>query len=384
MQSTTLNDINDFVLYKQHLIDYSTSQDLIKVIKDIGGLHATSSTTPYLSLFARTRDFTPEKLDNALYINKSLGKIRGIRKTLYIFPKEIIPIVSIATNNLVLNQSKRALEFRGISSEEYKEISELVLKKIADKGEMTASEIKKALKTEQNISYILYHMCDQKLLIRAKPRKYSLFSTYFPDLELSEWNEQQAIIKLVQHYLNAFGPASQEDIAWWTGLGKITILNALNHFQDKIVYIDISDLNKNLLILQTDTAFLRKKLSFRKSNVNLLPALDPFLMGYKERERLIHSKYYSYVFDRTGNATSTILLNGQVIGIWDILKEKNPIIKLFLFEATEEAILSDILLKAKRIGEFITFKEVLIKICDSMIPLNRKTAGSVMSPLKEC
>jgi hypothetical protein len=39
---------------------------------------------------------------------------------------------------------------------------------------------------------------------------------------------------------------------------------------------------------------------------------------------------------------------------------------------------------AKKIGKFIVNREAQIKECDSMVPLTRRTAGGVMSPLKEC
>jgi len=107
-------------------------------------------------------------------------------------------------------------------------------------------------------------------------------------------------------------------------------------------------------------------------------------MGYKEHERCLNPKYYYYVFDRSGNATSTILLNGEVIGVWDIAEKAEPLIKLFLFEEAEKTVLNDIRIMAKKIGKFIVDGEVQIKECTSMVPLTRRTAGGVMSPLKGC
>jgi hypothetical protein len=76
------NQINHFVLKKQHLAG-STSTDLVQIVRDVGGLHATSSTTPYLSLLARMPRFEKADLDSALYEQRTLGKIRCVRKTIY-------------------------------------------------------------------------------------------------------------------------------------------------------------------------------------------------------------------------------------------------------------------------------------------------------------
>ncbi|MFX1508614.1 MAG: winged helix DNA-binding domain-containing protein [Promethearchaeota archaeon] len=386
MKSLTLNDINNFLLYKQHLTELTRTQNLIELVKDIAGLHATIPMTPYLSLFARSDGFTKELLDEELYVKKHLGKIRSIRKTLYIFPQELIPVFHVATKRINEKQSKKALEHRGISLGTYQTISDSILEILRDKKEdMTALEIKKALHTKLNISYILYLMCDQKLIIRSRPRKYFLFKEYFPDLDIASLDEPKAYTQLIQYYLGAFGPVSEQDIIWWTGLGKTIIQSALTRIQDEVAEVEILDLDKNLLLLQSDIDLIEKTSSdLRENIVNLLPALDSYIMGYKERDRyFLSNNHSSFVFDRTGNATSIILSDGRIIGVWDVIKDDKPKVKFFLFKEPKDIIRDLIRQKAKKIGKFIYNTDVLITECDSMIPLNERTAGSFMSPLKE-
>lgn len=114
--------------------------------------------------------------------------------------------------------------------------------------------------------------------------------------------------------------------------------------------------------------------------VNMLPSLDSYLMGYKDRERYLDREHYSYVFDRSGNATSTILLDGKVLGIWDV---DQPFIKIFFFENLEGRVLRETYSKARSIGRFMTGKEIEVKECHSMVPLTQRTAGAIMSPLKD-
>ncbi|MFX0124640.1 MAG: winged helix DNA-binding domain-containing protein [Candidatus Hodarchaeota archaeon] len=385
MINITLKDINKLVLYKHHLTEDSRTRDLIEVVKDIAGLHATIPMTPYLSLFARIDNFTKDLLDEELYVKRLLGKIRSIRRTLYIFPHEMILTIHLATNKMVEKQSRKALEFRGISLDTYKSISESILGILKDKNkEMTSLEIKAALQTKLNISYILYLMCDQMLLIRTRPRKYFPFDEYFPNFTYLNMKEIEAIILLVQYYLRSFGPVSEEDIIWWTGLRKTQIKRALNQIQDEILQVRISNLNKTLLMLQSDIELIEKSRHIEKKVINLLPALDPYIMGYKERERyFLSNNHYSYVFDRTGNGTSVILYEGRIIGVWDVISDERPILKFFLFEDIEDELINLITQKAQKIGKFVSNKEVMIKECDSMIPLNERTAGSFMSPLKK-
>ena len=111
-----------------------------------------------------------------------------------------------------------------------------------------------------------------------------------------------------------------------------------------------------------------------------MPSLDPYIMGYKIRERYLYQKYYNYVFDRSGNATFSILLNGNIIGVWDVIESY---VKIFIFQEINNEILQEIHKKAKKIGTFFLGKNVKVKECKSMVPLTERTAGSVMSPLKD-
>ncbi|UCE14231.1 MAG: AlkZ family DNA glycosylase [Candidatus Heimdallarchaeota archaeon] len=384
MMKITLKDANLLTLHKHHLMKVeSRLQNIVKIVEDIGGLHATGTKVPYLSLFARTANFSVrEELDEELFAKKNLGKIRCMRKTLFILPKDLIPIVFAATKETVLKTSKKYLEYRGISSDQYKEISKSIVN-ILKGEEMTSSEVKKNLQTKLNISAILNVMCDQGILLRSHPRKYSLFMDYFPEISLSNLNNQEAINLLVHQYLHSFAPVTEKDIIWWSGLTKTKIKEALSNLQGDLLNIEISDLPGNFILPHSDLKLLRG-LNFSKSPViNLLPWLDPYLMGYKERDRYLDNKHYDMVFDRSGNATSTILLDGRVIGIWDYTTGSEATIKLFLFEESEE-VRREIYTEAQRIGKFIAHKEVPIRQCDKMIPLPQRTAGSFMSPLKEC
>ena len=103
-----LNSVNRFRLHKQHLTDESRSEDVVQIARDIYGLHATNPTTPYVSLLARARDFTRDKLDRELYVNKTLGKIRCVRTTVHVLPRETIPIAFAAT------KSHRRTQFGGL------------------------------------------------------------------------------------------------------------------------------------------------------------------------------------------------------------------------------------------------------------------------------
>ena len=118
--------------------------------------------------------------------------------------------------------------------------------------------------------------------------------------------------------------------------------------------------------------------------MNLLPRLDPYLMGYKDRDRYVSHRDYEFIFDRSGNATSTIILDGRVVGIWDIAEKPKPLLKMFIFEKSGENLVKSLISEGKKVGKFITGQDVDIVMCKDMMPLTKRTMGGFMSPLKDC
>ena len=62
MNKFTLDEVNQFILDKQHLTEGSKGDDVMQVVKDVCALHAQVPTTPYLSLFQRMRDFNQKEV----------------------------------------------------------------------------------------------------------------------------------------------------------------------------------------------------------------------------------------------------------------------------------------------------------------------------------
>ena len=60
-------------------------------------LHSTEPATVYLSLHARVDGLTVEDVDRALYDDRSLVKQLAMRRTLFVFPRDVLGAVVIAS-----------------------------------------------------------------------------------------------------------------------------------------------------------------------------------------------------------------------------------------------------------------------------------------------
>lgn len=391
MDTLDWNSVNRYLMHKQHLSQEAKTDDILQIAMALVGLHATAPTTPYLSLLARTGTFTKDQLEQELYAHSTLVRIKCFRRTIFMLPAALVPIAFSACRSLSLLTAKQYDRYLGMHKKEYDRRTESITS-ILKGRRLTASELKKELSVTKSLSGIINHMCDQGLIVRGKSKSgwksnlhyYHLFKDLYPEIDLDAYEESEAIALLLKLYVGSYGPVTLTDIAWWSGLTKTVVRKHLDHLSDRIVPTKITGLDGDFLMTRDDLEDLSSFAPPEEDTINLLPLMDPYVMGYKDRARYLDTDRYHYVFDRSGNGTPTILLNGKIIGIWDASDSKNSVIKIFLFKMDmDPKTISQIAQQAEKMGRFLTEKDVQIRICDTMIPLHERTAGGFMTPLHD-
>lgn len=365
MRELNLDTVNRMVLRKQHLAEDSRARDVLRVADDICGLHATGTVEPYLSLFARMPGFEKGDLDQELYVDRSMVKMRCMRGTLHILTAEMAPMVHAATRAMVDRLSSRYAQFRGLGAERYPGVSQAIMEVVRGR-EMTPAQIKSEVGTDDNIAAAISLMCDHGLLARigsrdnwrAKSYRYAIFAERYPTIDLARYGESEGVALLVHRYLRSYGPATVNDIAWWSGLSKRTVLDALEVIGGQTVTVGMAGMDGDFVMLRSDEGLLERVSHEGGWTVNLLPALDPYIMGYKERRRYLDHARYDQVFDRGGNATSTVLVDGRVVGVWAFVEGPEAAVRLTLFEEVEGALSRLIEERARQVGRFLAGGEV--------------------------
>jgi len=361
--------INSYLAHKQHLLPASRLSDVVQVTRDIVALHATAATGPYLSLWARVPDFQRQMLENALYERRELVRVHCMRMTVHAVPSDEVPFFFQA-----YLERHASAEFRGWESllvqagmcqegeaEAFlKQLHRQVLDVLTEKGPSTVQQISQAVpelkaKIRHDVgksyegeftigSRLVPTMCMLGLLVRARPRgswrsnlyEYAALSEWLPDVDLKSVTPQEARVWLVQRYLAALGPATLDDIQWWTGFSKGEAEEALEALKPAAVEVVIEDLGDGYLMLADDAQRLHDFARPGVPYVFLLPGLDPYIMGYRDRHRFLASEHRTKVFDRAGNAMPTVWVNGRVVGAWGQRRDGSVIYGLFETVGEEE------------------------------------------------
>jgi hypothetical protein len=327
------------------------------VAGDLVGLHSSDPATVFLSARARIKGFRAEHLEDALYDTKNLGRVLGMRRTMFVLPVELIPVVHAACTRALAAAERRRLvkmvEEAGLVKDAerwVKKTEAATLEALRDMGEATATELsdrvpalKKKVhvgigtKWEQMIGLttrILFLLATDAKVVRGRPRG-SWLSTQYRWAPTETWlgidpesmTTEDACTELVRAWLAAYGPATMEDLMWWTGWTKRLTVQAL----DGAGAIEVRLEGSTGYVLPDDIASAKPS----KPTARFLPALDPTTMGWKERAWYL-GDHKAALFDRNGNAGPTIWWDGRIVGGWAQLAS-GEIVHRMLADAGSEA-----------------------------------------------
>ncbi len=375
---------NRLVLRKHHLAADSRADEAIAVVRDLVGLHATDPVSPYLQLRARMRAFESGQLE-ALLDEGEAAKLACMRGTLFVQAADLIPLVVAATRGVLARGRDRYLAENGLSLRRYGELAERVAEVLAGQA-LDARRIRAALATREALPAVLHVMCDEGRLVRWKGRggwraasqTYRLFAEALPDVDLSAWEESEAIRELVRRYVRSYGPVSVEDVRWWTGLDAASVREALASLGEETLSVQVEGSGGELLVHRDDDVAAPR--ARPTPEVSLLPILDPYLQGYKNRERVIDAAHRDYVSDGKGNTTSVVLVDGRVAGVWDLVREPEPEVRIFFLAAPPRAVREEALATAAEIGASLHGHPLPVVEVGAMRRLTER-AGWVISPL---
>jgi hypothetical protein len=313
------------------------------------GLHSSDPATVYLAARARVCGFQVAHLEDALYGARTLVRVLGMRRTMFVLPRDLAAVVDAAcTRDLAPAERRRLLRLLGeqeiaVDPEAWlRDVQERTLAALAAHGEATARELTDEVpELAVKLSFgagrswagtvgvstrILFLLASEGRIVRARPRGTWISSQYrwastagwlgteFPDLEPAAARAQ-----LLHRWLSCFGPVTMTDVRWWSGWTVRHANAALAACGAEPVELDEGP----GFVAAGD----RDPVTPGASWAALLPGLDPTVMGWKERAWYLGG-HAERLFDRNGNAGPTVWLDGRVVGGWAQRHDGRVVVKL--------------------------------------------------------
>src|SRR6266498_1051800 len=81
---------------RHHLAKPAATGDLVRVAEDLVGIHATDPASVYLGARTRVHHLAKEHLGTALYEDRTLLKVLGMRRTMFVVPVALAGVIQVA------------------------------------------------------------------------------------------------------------------------------------------------------------------------------------------------------------------------------------------------------------------------------------------------
>lgn len=364
----SIHQANRHTAARQGLFD-GAERGVAQACRDALALHSTEPVAPYLSLHARLPGFTKAALDDALYQHRTLARIACMRTTIHVVPSADLPYFHQACAHTRVPEEERALAIAaaecGLADGDIDRIRGLVLARIAEAGPCTVSELaesipalkataayaqdKPYLGTYSLGSRLVPALCTTGLLVRAEPRgtwrssqyRYEVLRRWLPGLDLGQVDRAEAVAWLVRRYIERFGPVAGSDVVWWTGLPARDVRESLRALAPELVTVEVRGLPADYLVLRQDVEAIRGQPDEPAPVAWLLPSLDSYIMGFKDRTRFLDPGHAALAIDRAGNVLATAWAGGRIVGLWAQRPDGTVFCRLFAPVGAEARALLD-------------------------------------------
>jgi len=314
-------------------------------------LHATEAPSVYLSLWARVDGLTVPDVDRALYDDRSLVKQLAMRRTLFVFPRDLLPAAwgsaSARVAATLRARLAKEVEASGLTSDgaAWLDAAEAAtLAHLADGAELSAQQLREQVPAlagrldigkgayAANVSVaprVVTQLAVEAKVVRgrnagswwtARPQWTSMASWLGEVPEPAE--ERAGYARLVRHWLTTFGPGTEADLVWWLGSTKTAVRTALADVAAVEVGLDGGATG---WVLPHD---VEEEAPVEPWGA-LLPVLDPTVMGWKERGFYL-GPHGPMLFDTNGNAGTTAWWDGRIVGCW--VQDPDGVVLVHLLE----------------------------------------------------
>jgi len=298
-------------------------------------LHATEPASVHLAAFARSGAGV-DQVDKALYDDRSVVKQLAMRRTVFAFPRDLLPAVWGSAAARVAAQQRaqlaRDVVKAGITDDGpgwVESTTSAVLATLHERGPMTTMQLRaqlSALEARLVVSpgkkyggefpvapRVLTTLAASGAIVRGDND--GGWKTSRPRWTVTaDWveigpplSEPEGYAELVRSWLRTFGPGSEADIGWWLGATKTAVRQALLDVEAVEVSLD----HGSGWVLPDDLDDEEPVAPWAA----LLPALDPTTMGWKERTFYL-GDHAERLFDSNGNGGPTAWWDGRIVGGW--------------------------------------------------------------------
>ena len=278
-----------------------------------------------LALRARSERVTAGDVDRALTLERSLVVGWLGRGTLHLVRRDDYPWLLGLTASRRFAASRRRLAQEGVSADGAEHALVVIERALTREGALSRAELAERLASAgirtggQAAPHLLMLAVLRGIAVlgplHAAKQAFVLARDWLgaaPPGELAGDDREAALAELARRYLRAHGPASAADLAAWVGLALGDVRRGLRAIGGELVELDGGLVD--LAAREPVPDHLPPR---------LLPAFDPYLLGWKNRTFAVPAEHLSRVHPGGGVLRAVAIVEGMAVGTWRARRRGN-------------------------------------------------------------
>lgn len=305
------------------------SATVAQIVSGMGGIQAQEVAAAALALRVRGRNLVAGDVEQARARDRSIVRTWGWRGTLHFLATEDLSWLLPLLGPVFAAAYRRRREELGLDEETCQSGLRLLRQLLAGAGPLTREELvgrltAHGLRLEGQARPHLLMRAALEGLICFGPDKgaeptYVLLEDWISRMNRpAAYSDANAYAELTRRYLLAYGPATPQDQAAWSGLPLVQVRQGWQALAGQLIEVETG--TGTVWMLKEAVGGLDEQ-PFSPPSLRLLPRFDIYLLGYQRRDLILPERYARRVNAGGGMLHPTIVCNGRVVGTWKSVRK---------------------------------------------------------------
>jgi hypothetical protein len=326
---------------------FDTPED---VVRALGAVQSQDYNAALWAFGLRLKSASAQDVE-AAFARRTIVRTWPMRGTLHTVPAEDARwMLELMTPRVIARSASRYRQLE-LDEKVFAKCAQLALKALQARNQLTRPDFYKVLEdggvatAESRGLHILGHLAQQQVICfgarAGKQQTIVLFDEWVPSTPRVD--REEALGLLARKYFTGHGPATAQDLAWWSGLTLTDVRKGLESIKSELEQTTVGE----------RTYWLAPRASGGPlGEAYLLPVYDEYLVAYRDRSAALDPARKPLPGE--GTLGPAILIDGVIAGTWTrTVKKDKLVVALKTFAPLAAAKRRVVMRAAERLAEFV-------------------------------